>query len=76
LPTSSSRIDGDLYLDASALVKRYAVIGSDVVLATFDRELWRAAATAGIEGLAGGRPYRRVPVTSVRMRNSVLPAVM
>lgn len=33
---------------AAALTWREA-IGSDVVLATFDRELWRAAATAGIE---------------------------
>ena len=33
---------------AAALTWREA-IGSDVVLATFDRELWRAAATVGIE---------------------------
>ena len=33
---------------AAALTWQEAV-GSDVVLATFDRELWRAAATAGIE---------------------------
>ncbi|MCY4025252.1 MAG: type II toxin-antitoxin system VapC family toxin [Acidobacteria bacterium] len=33
---------------AAALTWQEAV-GSDVVLATFDRELWRAAATAGVE---------------------------
>ncbi len=37
---------------AAALTWREA-IGSDVVLATFDRELWRAAATAGIEAWPG-----------------------
>ncbi len=45
-----------LYQDASALVKRYAAIGSDVVLATFDREWWRAAATVGIEAWPGEDP--------------------
>jgi len=40
---------------AAALTWREA-IGSDVVLATFDRELWRAAATAGIEAWPGEDP--------------------